>query len=203
MAERRPVFSTKDHRAQIGYVEADEAFDLSGRLRCTYNAATGNLHDTNTGKIVGHVSLAGNFVGSSWMAHELFGTSSNPTIVPNVSNIREISDLGAPGQETEPVAMAETSENPEDAPNVPNITKIPDPGAQRETEPVAMAETSENPEDAPYVPNITEIPDPGAPEQKTEPVVMAEKSDNPEDVLDRAIEMVRSALKEKPPPRQE
>lgn len=137
MAERRPIFSTKDHRAQIGYVEADEAFDLSGRLRCTYNAASGNLLDTNTGKIVGHVSLAGNFVGSRWMADELFGTSGNPTIVPNV-------------------------------------------------------------------PNITEIPDPGAPEQETEPVVMAETSENPEyALLDRAIEMVRSALKEKPPPRQE
>ena len=136
MAERRPIFSAKDHCAQIGYVEADEAFDLSGRLRCTYNAATGNLHDTNTGKIVGHVSLAGNFVGSSWMADKLFGTPGNPTIVPNVLN-------------------------------------------------------------------ITEIPDPGAPEQETEPVVVAETSENPEDALDRAIEMVRSALKEKPPPRQE
>jgi hypothetical protein len=132
MAERRPIFSTKDHRAQIGYVEADEAFDLSGRLCCTYNAATGNLHDTNTGKIVGHVSLAGNFVGSRWMADELFGTSDNPTIVPNV-----------------------------------HITEIPNPGAsEQETEPVAMAETSESPEDA---------------------------------LLDRAIEMVQSALKEKPP----
>ena len=83
------------------------------------------------------MSLAGNFVGSRWMADELFGTSGNPTIVPNV-------------------------------------------------------------------PNITEIPDPGAPEQETEPVVMTETSENPEyALLDRAIEMVRSALKEKPPPRQE
>ena len=136
MAERRPIFSAKDHCAQIGYVEADEAFDLSGRLRCTYNAATGNLHDT-TGKIIGHVSLAGHFVGSRWMADELFGTSGNPTIVPNVPNIAEIPDPGAPEQETEPVAMAETTENPEDA------------------------------------------------------------------LLVRAIEMVQSALKEKPPPRQE
>ena len=136
MAERRPIFSAKDHCAQIGYVEADEAFDLSGRLRCTYNAATGNLHDT-TGKIIGHVSLAGHFVGSRWMADELFGTPGNPTIVPNVPNIAEIPDPGAPEQETEPVAMAETTENPEDA------------------------------------------------------------------LLVRAIEMVQSALKEKPPPRQE
>lgn len=43
MAERRPIFSTKDHRAQIGYLEADEAFDLSGRLRCTYNAGAARL----------------------------------------------------------------------------------------------------------------------------------------------------------------
>ena len=236
MAERRPIFSTKDHCAQIGYVEADEAFDLSGRLRCTYNAASGNLLDTNTGKIVGHVSLAGNFVGSRWMADELFGTSGNPTIVPNVPNITEIPDPGAPEQETEPVVMAETSGNPDppnvpniteipdpgapeqetepvvmaetsenpDPPNVPNITEIPDPGApEQETGPVVMAETTENPEDPPNVPNITEIPDPGAPEQETGPVVMAETTENPEALLDRAIKMVQSALKEKPPPRQE
>ena len=200
MAERRPVFSTKDHRAQFGYVEADEAFDLSGRLRCTYNAATGNLHDTITGKIVGHVSLAGNFVGSSWMAHDLFGTSSNPTIVPNVSNIREISDLGAPGQETEPVAMAETSENPEDAPNVPNIRKSQTQARNEKPNPLPWLRRVKIQKMLPTFPTSRKYQIQVRP-QKTEPVVMAEKSDNPEDVLDRAIEMVRSALKEKPPPR--
>jgi hypothetical protein len=63
--------------------------------------------------------------------------------------------------------------------------------------------TPGNPTIVPNVLNITEIPDPGAPEQETEPVVVAETSENPEDALDRAIEMVRSALMEKPPPRQE
>jgi hypothetical protein len=48
-------------------------FDLIGRPRCEYIPATGNLLDPNTGKIVGHVPLKGNFVGASWLADELFG----------------------------------------------------------------------------------------------------------------------------------
>jgi hypothetical protein len=73
MAERRAIFSNKGGRfTQIGYVEGDEAFDLSGRRRCAYNAASGNLCDLDTGNIIGHVSLKGFFVGASWMAGELF-----------------------------------------------------------------------------------------------------------------------------------
>jgi hypothetical protein len=73
MAERSPIFSTKGDRPQIGYIEGNEAFDLFGRQRCSYSAATGNLCDFDSGKIVGHVSLEGNFVGASWIADELFG----------------------------------------------------------------------------------------------------------------------------------
>jgi hypothetical protein len=73
MAERRPIFVNKGSLPQIGYIEDNEAFDLSGRRRCSYNAESGNLCDFDTGKIVGHVSLAGFFVGASWIADELFG----------------------------------------------------------------------------------------------------------------------------------
>ena len=73
MAERRPIFDPKGARRQIGYIEANEAFDLSGGKRCNYDAETGNLHDSNSCRIVGHVSLHGNFVGASWLAEELFG----------------------------------------------------------------------------------------------------------------------------------
>jgi hypothetical protein len=62
--------------AQIGYIEADRAFDLTGRERCKYARATGNLSDFNDEKIVGHVSLDGTFVGFSWICDELFGKPS-------------------------------------------------------------------------------------------------------------------------------
>ena len=69
MAERSPIFG-KDS-TQIGYVEGGEAFDLSGRKRCNYSKQTGNLFDDNR-RTVGHVSLAGKFVGVFSIADKLF-----------------------------------------------------------------------------------------------------------------------------------
>src|SRR5262249_36906907 len=43
-----------------------------GHKRCNYNPNTGNLHDLDSGRIVGHLSLAGRFVGLSYVADELF-----------------------------------------------------------------------------------------------------------------------------------
>ena len=43
MAERRPIFVNKGSRPQIGYIEVNEAFDLSSRRCCIYNAESGNL----------------------------------------------------------------------------------------------------------------------------------------------------------------
>ena len=71
MADRSPLFSTKGGR-QIGYVENGGAFDLSGRRRCNYNAATGNLSDPVTKVIVAYVSKEGSFVVPSRIAVELF-----------------------------------------------------------------------------------------------------------------------------------
>ena len=68
----RSMISSKKLRTEIGYVEGSEAFDLRGRKRCIYEPATGNLLAFDSGKIVGHVSLAGNFIGLSWLADELF-----------------------------------------------------------------------------------------------------------------------------------
>jgi hypothetical protein len=73
MAERKPIFVNKGSLTQIGYIEDNEAFDLSGTRRCIYHVETGNLCDFDTGKIVGHVSLQGFFLGASWIADELFG----------------------------------------------------------------------------------------------------------------------------------
>ena len=69
MGERNPIFG-KDS-TQVGYVEGGEAFDLSGRKRCNYSKETGNLFDDSR-RTVGHVSLAGKFVGVSSIADELF-----------------------------------------------------------------------------------------------------------------------------------
>ena len=71
MSDRSPLFSTKGG-TQIGYVENGGAFDLSGGRRCNYNAATGNLSDPVTEKIVAYVSKEGSFVVPSRIAAELF-----------------------------------------------------------------------------------------------------------------------------------
>ena len=63
MSDRSLIFNAKG--AQIGYIEADRAFDLTGRERCKYARTTGNLSELNSEKIVGYVSLDGTFVGLS------------------------------------------------------------------------------------------------------------------------------------------
>jgi hypothetical protein len=72
MAELNPIFSTKIDNQKIGYIGGLEAFDLLGNKRCNYNPSTGNLLELGSGRTIGHVSLAGYFVGSSWIADELF-----------------------------------------------------------------------------------------------------------------------------------
>jgi hypothetical protein len=75
MAERSAIFKNNGGLTRIGYVEGNEAFDLSGRRRCMFNAASGNLCDLDSGKIIGRVSLEGIFVGASWIADESFWTA--------------------------------------------------------------------------------------------------------------------------------
>jgi len=74
MSDRSLIFNAKG--VQIGYIEADRAFDLTGRERCTHARATGNLSELHSEKIVGHVSLDGTFAGLSWISEELFGKPS-------------------------------------------------------------------------------------------------------------------------------
>jgi hypothetical protein len=71
MAERRLIFNAKGF--QLGYIEGDAVCDLTGRQRCSYTGATGNLGDLDSGRILGHISLNGTFVGASWLAEDLFG----------------------------------------------------------------------------------------------------------------------------------
>ena len=72
MAERRPIYSAQTAGQQIGYIEDDEAFDLFDRPCAIYDSNTGLLRDPKNNAVVGYVSLADIFVGSSWMAQELF-----------------------------------------------------------------------------------------------------------------------------------
>jgi hypothetical protein len=74
MSDRSPIFNEKG--AQIAYIEGDRAFDLTGRERCKYARATGNLSELTSEKIVGHVSLDSTFVGLTWISDELFGKPS-------------------------------------------------------------------------------------------------------------------------------
>ena len=90
MTERRPIFASRDTSQTIGYFDSEGAYDLSGRLRCRYSEVTGNLSDPETGKIVGHLSLEGKFVGLSWLAAELF---PSPTV--DLVQVASSSDRGA------------------------------------------------------------------------------------------------------------
>jgi hypothetical protein len=72
MVERSPILSAKNDNQEIGYVEGVAAYDLLGNKRCNYNPSTGNLLELDSGRTIGHVSLAGHFLGLSWIADELF-----------------------------------------------------------------------------------------------------------------------------------
>ena len=77
MAEGRPILSGKSDHQKIGYIEDTDAFDSLGNKRCKYNPSTGNLLELDSGRTIGHVSLAGYFVGLSWIAEELFPLAQN------------------------------------------------------------------------------------------------------------------------------
>jgi hypothetical protein len=74
MSDRSMIFNAKG--TQIGYIEGDRAFDLTGRECCNYARATGNLSELIGKKIVGYISLDGTFVGLSWISEKLFGKPS-------------------------------------------------------------------------------------------------------------------------------
>jgi hypothetical protein len=82
MAARSPIFGRKHDSQKIGYIEGTEAFDLLGKKRCNYSPKTGNLLEVDSGRTIGHVSLAGHFVGASWIADELFPQRDAETARP-------------------------------------------------------------------------------------------------------------------------
>jgi hypothetical protein len=97
MAKRSPILSAKNDGRQIGYIEGNEVFDLLGRRRASSNGRTGNLCALDSGKIIGHVSLQGNFVGVSWIADELFSISDGDTHKDAVRREGYLQGLGVAG----------------------------------------------------------------------------------------------------------
>jgi hypothetical protein len=100
MAERRPVYSGQAAKRQIGYIKDDEAFDLFDRRRAVYEENTGLLRDPKSNAVVGYVSFSDIFVGSSWMAQELF---CNAGPVPPMASLKELEDENSDA----PVCVAE------------------------------------------------------------------------------------------------
>jgi hypothetical protein len=106
MADRTPIFGTKAAKSQIGYTENGEAFDLSGRRRCNYNVATGNLSDPVTEQLIGYVSFDGNFVVPSRIATELFeqpgdSEASTPSSTAEAEHAEEYATESAEGEHAE------------------------------------------------------------------------------------------------------
>ena len=87
---------------QVGYIEDDEAFDLFDRPCAIYNSNTGLLRNPKNNAVVGYVSLADIFVGSSWMAQELFFKTGPVTSQASLEELGdEESDAAGAGQRTE------------------------------------------------------------------------------------------------------
>ena len=109
MAEGRPILSGKSDHQKIGYIEGTDAFDSLGNKRCKYNPSTGNLLELDSGRTIGHVSLAGYFVGSSWIAEELFPLAQNlATTSPDKPGAADFAALVIPPDApmtVEPVAL--------------------------------------------------------------------------------------------------
>jgi hypothetical protein len=136
MAERSPIFSTKGE--QIGYIEGSAAFDLFNRQRCSYDSATGNLSDSNTGKLVGYVSSENNFVVPSRIAAELFGRPgetdadlSNMVELPSPSSgdsqLAAAGGSGAPGGVAAPARSEVFDGNPPETGFTSGELHAPDP----------------------------------------------------------------------------
>ena len=73
MAARNRIYNARSAGQHLGYIEGDKAFDLFGRPCASYNSDTGLLRDPERKNIIlGYITLTGAFVGSTWIAEELF-----------------------------------------------------------------------------------------------------------------------------------
>ena len=194
MAERRLIFNAKGF--QLGYIEGDAAFDLSGRRRCSYTGATGNLGDFDSGKILGHISLNGTFVGASWLAEDLFGKprgEAHPDRLVKVQGPHSRKVRGAHRR----VERAPT-QRPEDLPTK-TAPQLADPPGHAET----LSKSGGDPEPGLSAPD--QVSDqlralPSVPDRKDThetPPGSTTPSPAESETLSRAIGMIRSALVKK------
>jgi len=191
MAERRLIFNANGF--QLGYVEGDAAFDLSGRRRCSYTGATGNLGDFDSGKILGHISLDGTFVGASWLSDDLFGKPRGEARPDRLVKARSARNRKVQGGAHSRVERAPT-QRPEDLPTK-TAPQLADPpghaetlsksGSDREPGLSAADQASDQLQALPSVPHGEDTH--GTPGSM--PPSPAES-----EMLSRAIGMIRSAL---------
>src|ERR1700733_1082462 len=80
MAARNRIYNARSAGQHLGYIEGDKAFDLFGRPCASFNSDTGLLRDPERNLVLGYITLTGAFVGSTWIAEELF---SKPGPVPS------------------------------------------------------------------------------------------------------------------------
>jgi hypothetical protein len=192
MSDRSLIFNAKG--AQIGYIEADRAFDLTGRERCKYARATGNLAELNSEKIVGYVSLDGTFVGLSWISDDLFGKPSGevhpgrtvarnqrPRYRPNKTNLQRPEKSSVKEQKDAPPRTVTT-------PQPENAVEDSQPFASADVDPKIGSNTSEKVADEAPVRHPERTA--GAPDQT--------KFTTDNELLGRAIGMIRSALEKGP-----
>jgi hypothetical protein len=189
MSDRSLIFNARG--AQIGYIEGDRAFDLTGRERCNYARATGNLWDLNGEKIVGHISLDGTFVGLSWISDELFGKPSGEVHpdrtlarkqrrhqLPKKANVRRLEKSSVKEPKDVPPRTAK-------APQPENLVEHSPPISKSRGDPETGSNTSEKVADEVPVPQgelTVGAPDP------------SKSSSTENELLGRAIGMIRSAL---------
>jgi hypothetical protein len=193
MAERRLIFNTKGF--QLGYIEGNAVFDLSGRRRCSYTAATGNLGDFDSGKILGHISLDGTFVGASWLSEDLFGKPRGEAHPDRLVKVQGPHSRKGRGANTR-VERA-TTQRPEDLPTK-TTPHLADPAGHAETlsksggdpEP-GLSATDQVSDQLQTLPSVPDREDPLGTLDSTTP------SPAESEMLSRAIGMIRSALVKK------
>jgi hypothetical protein len=182
MVERSLIFNAKG--LQLGFIEGNLAFDLGGRQRCSYAEATGNLCDLNTGKVVGHVSLDGTFVGASWVSDDLFGKASGEAQANQAVRETRASHDARKASVPRPVnATTQTAATPQpDTQVAPGHTIYPDYSETGLNPSNRIADDMHAPPSAPHL-----QPTPEAPGET--PRSAAEN-----ELFERAIGMIRSAL---------
>ncbi len=176
MPERSLIFDPKGF--QLGYIENNLTFDLGGRQRCSYAKATGNLCDLNTGNVIGHVSLDGTFVGSSWIADELFGKPSGDARANHRARVQDARHRSRKASVQEPVNAGTQTTVPQraDTPAVPGD----------------YSETGSNTSD--LVAKDMHAQPSAAHQEPTKKAPGTTPSAAEDELFDRAISMIRSAF---------